>query len=284
MWGLCVTAYNNIDRHHEEIFYEPEKTWKKAARLNRKWEEERKTIVSRNRIEHQEDYGFDHMDLSGSGNYKVRDYNRNHYIDERRMDSFMFNLFSPEELTPIDDPNIEARPLQQDEKPWIYPDFASDAVIFGKPKKSRAHKEKVIIEPDPIQYEIIKEEETPQPVENISVPAVIPLSVPEPLPPVSIAPPVPEPQTPADLPPEPPKIRHAHWVKKPQSSPVSSMGGFGYPQWPSYGPGPQPMGGFPYNGFGNNIPPPPLPTSLDEIDFVSNDHPDPLADYKNPIW
>jgi hypothetical protein len=291
MWGLCVTAYNSVDKRHDPLFYEPEKSWKKAMRLINKWEEERKQIAPRVRAERQENFGFTNMDLTGDGHYTIREYGNGYFVDENDMDTFMFNLFSPEELRPLG-PDVDARPLQQGDKPWVFPDFASDAVIFGKkkpPKKNLSPKRFI---PEKVDFEIIQDEEAPP---SGGEPGPLPLALPIPiggLAEAALESPPEEVKPVEEIPPEPPI------PETPTPTPVKAKINWRLPPQQSYGPmpgggrgypgGQNPYGQPPYPG-GFRRPPfpggnPGIPSSLDEIDFVSNDRPDPFESYRKFPW
>jgi hypothetical protein len=304
MWGLCVTAYNHIDRRHDELFYTPEKSWKRAMRLIKKWEEERRSIVPKNRESHQEDFGFAHMDLTEDLNYKVREYGRGHFIDEGDMDSYLFSLFSQDELKPAFG---DARPLRYEEKEWTFPDFAIDKGPAKARKGRNTTARQPVEEQLPVKYEIIEDKEEPEetfrepPKPTIVMPVGMmaeealninqnpPPEPPPAPPPVQNEPPAAQEQVKK---PEP-MVRKVH---RPQPNPpMSGMPGFGALGGPNQwrpGPYPYPMGqANPYGGqaYPPMGPPPPyrpnnVPNSLDDIDFVSNDHPDPFVNYRNGPW
>jgi hypothetical protein len=291
MWGLCVTAYNAVDKRHDPLFYEPEKSWKKAMRLVNKWEDERKLVAPRVKAEQQENFGFANMDLTGAGHYTIREYGNGYFVDENDMDSFLFSLFSPEELRPLG-PEVEVQPLQRGDKPWVFPDFASDAVIFGKKKPPKKTINPKRLMPEKVDFEIIKDEEAPPPPEP--EPGPLPLALPIPvegLAEMALETPVEAVQPVEELPPEPPKpppepVKAKIKWRLPLQEPYGPLpgGGMSYPGGQDFHGPPRPrIGGM---GFGPQFPGgnPPMPSSLDEIDFVSNDRPDPFETYRKFPW
>jgi hypothetical protein len=298
MWGLCITAYNAVDKRHDPLFYEPEKSWKKAMRLVNKWEEGRKLVAPRAKAEQQENFGFANMDLTGDGNYTIREYGNGYFVDENDMDSFMFSLFSPEELRPLG-PEVEAQPFQRGNKPWTFPDFASDSVIFGKKKPKKSSGPRLHV-PERVDYEIIKEEPIPPPgVQQENFPLAFPLPLPEAAPVsgeaiagLALEPPQEEvkpasemavkPDAVEEKPAAPPPIKPKINWRTPPQQPYMPMGGMGMGYPGAQSPYGQPlMGGFnpPFQG-GNPL----IPSRLDDIDFVSNDRPDPFESYKKSPW
>jgi hypothetical protein len=99
MWGLCVTAFNDIDRKHDNLFYTIEKSWKKAKKLADEWDKARRGIVPAIRDEHKADYGFKGLDLVGADvNYRIPEYSHSNNITKNEMQSYLLSLFSPEEI------------------------------------------------------------------------------------------------------------------------------------------------------------------------------------------
>jgi hypothetical protein len=307
MWGLCVTAYNKLDRRHNELFYEPEKSWKRAMRLANKWENERRNIALPHKEGRQEDAGFNNIDFTQEANFKVREFGRSYYVDEGDMDNFLFNLFTPGELVPCG-PGVFARPLRRTEKKPVFPDFANEELLFAKAVKGKKGSRPGHEEEETAEFEIISGgdgKNEAQIIEN-SVAEAGPSSGKEELPaeavPENEAVPVqdnipslpparpqsPPPVYPGPVPPFNPAMGPPGYGPVPPFNPMMGPPGYGPPPFAGTGWGGM---GFPPPGYG----PPPypvnpgfypqgVPTGLDQIDFVSKDRPDPLASYKNNDW
>jgi hypothetical protein len=350
-WGLCVTAYNDVDRKHNDYFYEIEKTWNKAKRLSDKWEQEKRNIIPKMKDIKQESVGFQHIDLSDNATNKVNEYNRNYYINDIDMDGFLLSLFNVNELelaSEIEHNNPNDSPFQRKERIWQYPDFASDETIFSKSNKETEADDvigakKNIIDVTPIYNgDIITRQESNEFLrrDDDSIVKEVPISSIEETteqasfqindeqfkedvngPERTVAPDPPyEPiqSKSEDLPEEAGPHIMGQMTPPPPFGPFGNYdaGGYHYmqPQYPLYpypmqspvqpvgmggmpfpmGPSMPPMGMVPgaMNGFGNpmmGMMPPmmnnmyPLqniPQNIDQIDFESNDHPDPFSNYR----
>jgi hypothetical protein len=249
MWGLCVTAFNDIDRKHEEYFYAIEKTWRKALRLISKWDEARIKIIRQNKVDQKIDYGFQDMDLSDTASAKISDYPRDYFISAEDQDDYLLSLFGPHELLPAVGP---CDPILKKEKHWQLPDFASDETIFKHAK--RLAKQEVTLTPP-------KVEDNKEEIEAVVEPEV---KSSRPILPHPAMPSLPYPQFPPALYPSPP----------PQPQPFYGPGFGPYSQY-MYPPAPiMPM-------MPQQMPMPQnIPTDINQIDFESAERPDPFAPYK----
>jgi hypothetical protein len=288
MWGLCVTAFNDVDRKHSQEFYDIEKTWRKIIRLVNKWDNERMKLLSQVKNEQQQNYGFQSMDLSDTANTKITQIPPDYFIAPEEQDAYLLSLFGAHELLPALSNDGQAELISVKERVWQLPDFATDEALLkkekAKAKKSSRKKTSVKtdelvlppaimppidnnlandknveieIEEEDIVCEALKDE---RPEQN---------SVPK------------EESAKTDIRQKQPPL-HPISPYPPQAVPVYPMSGFGFqPQYPFYN-------GFGYNQYQNmyfnQFMPPPIPqnvpTDINEIDFVSIEHPDPFANYR----
>jgi hypothetical protein len=161
MWGLCVTAYNDLDRKHEDYFYTIDKTWVKIKRLVDKWDDRRKLIVPKMKMEHQTDFGFQNMNLSDEANNFIHEYPSDYYVSKNDMNGYIYSLFSPLELkSAVALDTGKKYGFTKEETSWQTPDFANPEYILGKNKKRRKQKK------DIIDAEILEVNPPPAPLDN----------------------------------------------------------------------------------------------------------------------
>jgi hypothetical protein len=294
MWGLCVTAFNDIDRKHAEYFYDIEKAWRKAIRLINKWDKERISIIAQTKVDNQQSYGYQFMDLSDTANTKLTHLGPDYFIAPEEQDAFLFSLFGAHELLPALN-GESAEPITIKERTWQFPDFASDEAILKKTKtKKKSSKSKgfnngeldipsppAIIEPSPVpstiipegnvEFEIVADELasealkddvlTPSPGVEVKEEPVLEQPAANPLPSPGQHLPLPSPSPQAVQPPP-------FYGDFPWQSPYPYYNQFNN----QFGPG----------FFGFSPPPMPqnVPTDINDIDFESNERPDPFANYK----
>jgi hypothetical protein len=266
MWGLCVKAYNDVDRRHNDYFYTIDKTWAKILRLMNKWENERKLIIPKIKTEHQSDFGFQHIDLSDSANTNISEYNRNDYIRNEDVDIYLTSLFQPHELIDAVASDDTVYPIGRKETTWQLPDFATDEVIFRKAREELKKSKIASNEDDIIEAEIIEEELVPE-INKEKEPEKGEANVPLLIENIEL-----------NKPPKPPP-QVVYNPGKSQMPP--SFNPLGMPgQAPMYPPGYSypGMSQYPYNQMG-----PPMhnvPQDINQIDFESIDHPDPFSSYR----
>jgi hypothetical protein len=325
MWTLCVKAYNELDRKHEECFYTTDKTWRLIKRMTKKWEDQKYSILSKNKIEHQNDIGYQHMDLSDSAVEGIKDYSENYFVATASMNQYLLSLFQPHELKGGFTEGLEQVDLFEKERIYQLPDFASDEFLFAKARKVQPNvivpkednAETITLIDNEYQYHSLTKDQfekfkTEKPVfveitdmetedgedkntfmvENRDTEAVLsPMGVFENkiIPPIGkkliyedvalpngetmkavphitdIAPPSSplgtiRPKSPQSSSPQP--FNPFFGMNSPQ---YPSPFGYGYPQF-QYGMGPQNLQA--------------LPDNINQIDFESSDHPDPLSNYK----
>jgi hypothetical protein len=274
MWGLCITAYNDLDRKHDDYFYDIEKAWRKVSRLINKWDEERRKIIIQTKSDHQQDYGFQNMDLSDMANTKINEYPSSYFIAPEEQDAFLFSLFGPHELLPaILNEGESAPPIERKERVWTFPDFASDETIFKQNTKASRKRGKK-------SQEITPESVIPQEYQGEVLQAeIVPNNLLVALPPAIIEKAGEEVETkdavPFEEPPPPPPVKPKLSIKAPSPAAPPPLTPFEHPWgFPQYQQPPQ-------FGFGNNqMLPQNVPTDINQIDFESIERPDPFASYR----
>jgi hypothetical protein len=289
MWGLCVKAYNELDRRHNDYFYMIDKTWVKIKRLIAKWDDLRKLILPKIKTEHQSDFGFQHLDLSDSASDPIKEYNENHYVKNEDMDTYLFSLFRPYELIDVVVNDDKVYPFEKKETSWQLPDFASDEVIFRKAKEELKKSRITSKNAETIEAEIIKNDEVKNsplilfPVITEDSPTVKETEL-SPIGEEQVKDVVllPEGDEQAEQPkPSPPQRTFYNQRPGQKAPPFSSFELPGRPPMGSFGYGYPGMPPNPYNPMGGPIRPMQgIPQDISQIDFESSDHPDPFSNYR----
>jgi hypothetical protein len=142
-WGLCVTAFNDVDRRHNELFYDIPKAWRAATRLVNRWAKERQTILPAKKKEDMAkmmDFGYSNINLTDDASLKITEYPKQYFLPNNQMDSYLTSLFEQESLKPVELSKEELEKIdaqkffEKDATTWVFPD-SSD---IGQSLQSRA--------------------------------------------------------------------------------------------------------------------------------------------------
>jgi hypothetical protein len=270
MWGVCVTAFNAVDRKHADYFYTIEKSWGKALRLVNKWNTMRKEIITHIREENKENTEFNAFDFSGTEDHRIREYGPQTTVPFNGMNSYLTSLFRPYEFSnPL--PNMLPMPPPIAPPEPVFPGGLHYRRIDNEVKKIEFSPEEV---KEPVNMDELQtipgKKLTDFTIENIEAQKIedaAPLKEPEP--------------------------QKKPSFFKPAQQPMRQLQPFQqYPQYPLYQqppmgmgrpgmgmPGMSPMGYPPQQMMYS--PQPNRPFDSNQIDFISYDRPDPFYFYHN---